>query len=81
MARANWEADFVGFPFEVEKLSSEALSNLISGIKVNPPDFKLADNVKAETEISSVLDLNDSARNPNPKESEIETEGYSAIPE
>ena len=81
MARANWEADFVGFPFEVEKLSSEALSNLISGIKVNPPDFKLADNVKADTEVSKVLDLNDSARNPKPNEFEIATDGYNAIPE
>ena len=36
--------------------------------------------MNADTEVSKVLDLNDSARNPKPNESEIATEGYNAIP-
>jgi hypothetical protein len=35
----------------VSKITFELLSNL-NGIKVNPPAFKLADNVKAVTELS-----------------------------
>jgi hypothetical protein len=50
----------------VSKITFELLSNLNSGIKVNPPAFKLADNVKAVTELSPdpCLNLKYSPRKP-----------------
>jgi hypothetical protein len=64
-----WEADVAGSDAESTNIALSALlSSLNSGMKVKPPDFKFADNVKAVSEVSPepCLNLKYSPRSPKP---------------